>query len=573
MSEWITVTIKEIQCIKRSEFKGRADEIYLKQRGSDLNLWPSPSHEAKTKRITKGETVYPNCNCFYKPEDKNGTTIELWEHDKLAKDDFLGSVTLDAESQGEHTQYMDGDGGSYRFVYSVDNPYKKQASAAQATKSKPGDESGDQSNDSSGKTKTIKRLVVCCDGTWQNLVKDYPTNVVKTVQSVKPLDSEGINQVVYYHEGVGAESNISKEEELPILRVGHLEGLIDSVGGGGFGEGIDRNIKDAYRFLCINYSPGDEIYLFGFSRGAYTVRSLAGMLNCCGLLRREHLRHIPHAYELYRDQTKWDSEDMEQLRPLCHSSEEYGDRVPITLLACYDTVGSLGVPNVTFDLTEKQIPLVSHIPGIIDKTVPIDKLLNRKRYAFHDTKLGLIIQHALHAMAVDENRDTFSITPMQKNDKAKHQTLRQVWFPGGHGCVGGGTEHESKLANNALRWMIAAIQELGLKLEFDVDSLPDGEQLFGQDESGQAYTDAAFNYKDNSDKSRLSRVTSGVRGALTKIPGITRREIPAEDKLHRSVSERWRKRPDYRPKNVMESQHEIIDQAILESNDNILLTS
>lgn len=119
MSELVTVTIKEIHCIKRSEFKGRADEIYLKHRGSDNWLWPI---HARAEKIKKGHSVYPNFHYYYKPVDGN-VTLELWEHDKLAKDDFLGSITFDSDSQGEHTQYMDGDGGSYRVIYSVNNPY------------------------------------------------------------------------------------------------------------------------------------------------------------------------------------------------------------------------------------------------------------------------------------------------------------------------------------------------------------------------------------------------------------------------------------------------------------------
>ena len=176
------------------------------------------------------------------------------------------------------------------------------------------------------------------------------------------------------------------------------------------GRGIDRNIQDAYRFLCINYSPGDEIYLFGFSRGSYTVRSLAGLLSHCGLLKREFLRDIPKAYENYRKRADRDSREMIELIPHCHPNAELDNRVPITLLACYDTVGSLGVPD--------------HFHHI-----PIGKLVKRDRYAFHDTVLSDIIQHALHAVSVDENRETFSLTPMQKHPEFQGQTLYQVWFP------------------------------------------------------------------------------------------------------------------------------------------------
>ena len=106
----------------------------------------------------------------------------------------------------------------------------------------------------------MKRLIVCCDGTWQKLANSCPTNVVKIAQAIKPVASDGTPQIVFYDEGIGTGDEINR------------------ITGGAFGWGIDQNIQDAYRFLCLNYEAGDEIYLFGFSRGAYTVRSLAGLL-------------------------------------------------------------------------------------------------------------------------------------------------------------------------------------------------------------------------------------------------------------------------------------------------------
>jgi uncharacterized protein (DUF2235 family) len=105
----------------------------------------------------------------------------------------------------------------------------------------------------------MKRLIVCCDGTWQKLKSEYPTNVVKIAQGIKPSCDKGIAQIVFYDEGVG--TDIFNDESLfswvnTVLRVI----------GGAFGSGIDHNIQEAYRFLSLNYEPGDEIYLFGFSR-------------------------------------------------------------------------------------------------------------------------------------------------------------------------------------------------------------------------------------------------------------------------------------------------------------------
>lgn len=129
----------------------------------------------------------------------------------------------------------------------------------------------------------MKRLVVCCDGTWQALKSPYPTNVVKIAQAVRSFSRDGQHQIVFYLEGLGTEGQTGK-----VL--------------GGFLEmGIDKTIEDAYRFLCLNYVPGDEIYLFGFSRGAYTVRSLVGLIYCSGLLWRTNIRLAPQAYAFYRD--------------------------------------------------------------------------------------------------------------------------------------------------------------------------------------------------------------------------------------------------------------------------------
>lgn len=267
----------------------------------------------------------------------------------------------------------------------------------------------------------MKRLIICCDGTWQDLSASYPTNVVKMAQIIQPIASDGTTQSVYYQSGLGTE---------------HGEG--EKIAGGVFGWGIDTNIQDAYRFLCLNYEPGDEVYLFGFSRGAYTVRSLAGLIYCSGLLQRAHIREVPRAYHLYRDRDIAPSHlDAISFR------QQYGERIPIKLLGCWDTVGELGVPNL--------IPVVSN-------------WINAK-YQFYDTQLNREIQFALHAVAIDERRKVFDVTPMTLSQGAK-TSLAQVWFPGTHSCVGGGQQKLSGLADAALKWIIESIHKLNLGLEF-----------------------------------------------------------------------------------------------------------
>jgi uncharacterized protein (DUF2235 family) len=327
----------------------------------------------------------------------------------------------------------------------------------------------------------MKRLVVCCDGTWQKLTNPYPTNVVKLAQSVKPIAKDGIPQIVFYDEGIGTEN-------YKILS-------------GAIGLGIDRNIEDGYRFLVLNYVPGDEIYLFGFSRGAYTVRSLAGMIYCSGLLERPHITKAHEAYELYRKR---------DVKPRDREAVEYrqtfGDRVPITLLGCFDTVGALGIPGLAiFRNFHNQL---------------------NQRYRFHDTTINKLIQNALHAVAIDEIREIFDVTPMKPHPDAKTQRIIQKWFSGEHGCVGGGTIEHSGLSDIALQWMIDSISTLGLGLDFDTSVIPTG-------------INPNFQCDFKNDP------------GFFKLAGIKLREVSDNiEDIHESTIQRLKLRHEYRPKNL-----------------------
>jgi uncharacterized protein (DUF2235 family) len=174
-----------------------------------------------------------------------------------------------------------------------------------------------------------KRLVVCCDGTWNtpDEVRDgkpCQTNVTKIARAVvTPQDTQGIEQRVYYHKGVGTST-------------------FDHFRGGALGWGLSRNVQDAYMFLVENYDdPSDEIFLFGFSRGAYTARSVAGLLRNAGLLKREYANKLDAAYELYRDRT-------DATHPRSVEAElfrkSFACEVRIKCIGVWDTVGALGVP-------------------------------------------------------------------------------------------------------------------------------------------------------------------------------------------------------------------------------------
>ena len=147
-----------------------------------------------------------------------------------------------------------------------------------------------------------KRIVICSDGTWntadqKNGGEYRPTNVVKMARTISAVSKDGISQVVFYDEGVGAD-----------------KWGLDRLTGGAFGRGLDKNIEDAYRFLMRNYIKGDEIFLFGFSRGAYTVRSLAGLIRNCGLLKPINADKFKDAYDLYISKSHPDSEYSKKFR-------------------------------------------------------------------------------------------------------------------------------------------------------------------------------------------------------------------------------------------------------------------
>jgi len=176
------------------------------------------------------------------------------------------------------------------------------------------------------------------------------------------------------------------------------------------------------------------------------------MIYCSGLLSRRHVTKASEAYELYRNRgVKPKHPEAKSFREKFGKDE--GKRVPITLLGCFDTVGALGIPLV---------PLLQKLE---------EPLKLKRRYQFHDTTLNQDIEKALHAVAIDEIREIFNVTLMKKNPDAPNQKLRQVWFPGEHGCIGGGTPAYRGLSDAVLKWMLDQISDFELKLEFEPETL------------------------------------------------------------------------------------------------------
>lgn len=265
-----------------------------------------------------------------------------------------------------------------------------------------------------------RRLVVCCDGTWNVPTQRYRTNVSKVARAVPPVSTTGTEQRVCYLDGVGTKWS-------------------DRLRGGACGWGLSEKIREGYRFLVENYEPGDELYLFGFSRGAFTARSLAGLVRNSGILRLDHENRLKEAWTLYRDRGKEPRHpESERFRAL------YSHETRIRFIGVWDTVGALGIP----------VPG----PGVLK---PLVNWVN-SHCAFHDTTLSSWVDGAFHALAVDEKRRAFEPTLWHQQDRAEGQELRQVWLSGVHTDVGGGYQDTSQ-SDLSLRWMVANAERYGLE--------------------------------------------------------------------------------------------------------------
>lgn len=340
----------------------------------------------------------------------------------------------------------------------------------------------------------MKRIVICCDGTWNRADQasdgePCPTNVVKLAYRVAKRDG-AIRQVIYYAHGVGTGNSL------------------DRLTGGAFGGGLEENIHDAYRFLVANYEKGDEIFLFGFSRGAFTARSIAGMVRNCGILKRQSVRHYADAIALYRDATRHPDHDFSVDFRGRHS--ECGDQtVPIHFIGVWDTVGALGIP----------------VRGL--------RRLTGGKHEFHDTELSGSVRNAFHALAIDERRAPFTPTLWYEKPKPG-QTMEQRWFVGVHSDVGGGYP-EPGLSDIALDWMLDRAATVGgLALE----------ELAGYDLHPRPLLEP---HRSRKGLYRLSRGHDRPIGLRVTKQGQNTDDLDATQDVDESVRDRWRHDPGYRP--------------------------
>ena len=261
-----------------------------------------------------------------------------------------------------------------------------------------------------------RRLIVCSDGTWKTAEVKCPTNVVKMARAIVPVDPRNVPQIVFYDPGVGTGT------------------VLDRFTGGAFGRGLSNNVKDAYRFLVHNHSPGDQLFFFGFSRGAYTVRSCVGLMRKCGLLQKVHADHLEAAYDLYRkrDDTP-DTPEAIQFR------QKFSREIDVDFLGVWDTVGQLGIP----------------LAGL--------RWLNRHDDQFHNVGLSRRVKRAFHAIAIDEKRRPFR-PALWETPPESTQHVEQVWFAGVHSNVGGGYD-DAGLSDVAFLWMKQHAENAGLVLD------------------------------------------------------------------------------------------------------------
>ncbi len=257
-----------------------------------------------------------------------------------------------------------------------------------------------------------KRIIFCCDGTWDD--KQDATNVYKLFKAI-PLAAD---QIAFYDDGVGSDGN-----------------PIDKLLGGAFGDGLFQKIKHGYTKIAHVYEQGDEVFIFGFSRGAFTARSLAGMIAICGLPTGTFDNNLTDAaFQAYRNRDK-----AQRAALLATVNAKYAMfNAQIKMIGVWDTVGSLGIPALF---------------GQVDPLI----------YGFLDTSLHSNVLNAYHALAIDERRNEFPptlwtppVTPIPD------QILEQVWFSGVHCDIGGGYP-ETGLADTTLSWMMSKAKNLGLQ--------------------------------------------------------------------------------------------------------------
>lgn len=313
-----------------------------------------------------------------------------------------------------------------------------------------------------------------------------PSNVLKVARALLPVDTNGVSQFVVYIQGLGT------------------RGRVDRLTGGAIGIGLEANILQAYRAILDNYAAGDELFFFGFSRGAFTIRSLIGFMNRVGIVDKSDDHSLMRMYDVYKSDIVVRNAELAEL--LFQGTRRSRPCPPIKFVGVWDTVAAVGIPY------------------------PISEYYINRDNLFHDIRLNTSVLNAYQALSIDERRQSFKPEIWTKPNEWKG-VLEQVWFPGVHSNVGGSQQYGDGLANEALHWMAEKAERLGL--QFDTTYLD--------------YYKPCFNSRLNESLKGLYRVI----GAYARPIG----ELPDSNQfIHQSAIDR-RSFPElkYGPKNLLDA--------------------
>jgi mono/diheme cytochrome c family protein len=359
-----------------------------------------------------------------------------------------------------------------------------------------------------------KDIVVCCDGTG-NQYGSANSNVVKLYWALSDQDK----QTGYYHPGVGT---MGARNALSVAGKWWTK-----VRGLAFGYGFSENIADVYSFLMGAFNPGDRIFIFGFSRGAYTARAVCGLLKMCGLLTPGNEALIPYAVRLYK------SNDPRKFDIAAGFKTTFSIPCRPYFLGLWDTVSSVGWILDPIHTKGGHLPYTAALPDI--------PLLR-------------------HAVSIDERRAFFRQNLIHQPVPAG-QDIKQVWFAGVHSDVGGGyAEAESGLSQIALRWMLCEAQSAGLLLDSQkvIDVLGGKLPYAPPDPKGKLHKSLQgfwWHLAEIWPKSYFYPVPVPGQAAPQWKRGITlnlgrARRVPDGALIHQSVFDRMQNIPSYKPKNL-----------------------
>ena len=298
-----------------------------------------------------------------------------------------------------------------------------------------------------------RQLVICCDGTNNTLTgRQTDTNVLQLFEQLATQNDA--SQLLYYDPGVGA------PDGLPSIGIGDwISRKWERLSGLASGRGVFENIGMAYQFLANHYQPGDQIFLFGFSRGAFTVRCVAGMINLFGLVRSEHAVLLPTLLRVYFAKVSTDGIESGQApgsAPLTRGEvaaqirESFtsvaGRHAEVHFVGVWDTVASVGLPPFSLQISSSA------------------------------TIKGKCFRHVRQALSLDEHRWPFLPRVFSEDNFGSAdapQSLTQLWFRGVHCDVGGGYPlAETGLSSAALGWMIDEACQCGLRCPVSPPKVP-----------------------------------------------------------------------------------------------------